>query len=240
MTPRTSYKACVSAGSRLRPMPPMPPGMSPSMPKGMPPPPKNIFSSSQASSSPSSNDAPAPAWRRVARRRRRVASDASTAVDALSRSAVRSVRLSFEICAGWSRCVYASAAALRWSGARVRAGGPPARPRTRCSPDPRKRGYSGPVGCSRREIRSRTALVCSDRVVSMHWWPHLSRRVSLITSRERRRTRDLEALVTLSLAGTIPPIQNKGSYRSSRGRRVGTSGRKRGRQNARLVVGPSA
>ena len=93
----------------------MPPGMSPSMPKGMPPPPKNIFSSSQASSSPSSNDAPAPAWRDAFASCRvdGVAVDVS-----LSRSALgvrRFVRLSFEIW-GCYRVVRVYTQALRHFG----------------------------------------------------------------------------------------------------------------------------
>ncbi|CAH0374175.1 unnamed protein product [Pelagomonas calceolata] len=95
-------------------------------------------------------------------RSRLVASTASRW--SLSRSALF-VRLLFEIwgSCGRSRCVYASAAAPRWSGAPCAEADGLRGPRTRCSPDPRKRGYCGPRLLAARDSQA-YGFVCSDGV----------------------------------------------------------------------------
>ena len=71
--------------------------------------------------------------------------------------------------------------------------GPPAPPRTRCSPDPRKRGYVGPRLLADRDSRA-YGFVCSDGTSrSLHWCFTYLVGSSLMTWR-RRCTRDLESL----------------------------------------------
>ena len=149
----------------------------------------------------------------LSRRRRRGGRSVSLRVPPLV-----DVRLSFEIwgCSGWSRCVYGSAAAARWSGARGRRWTAARGPRTRVAQCRRRRSYrSADVSRSANLAWARHFCSClMSRCTGLHLF---CRRMSYTLLLSRRRLKSIMLSVkSLACKNCTDPATH--SYRNSRGR----------------------